>query len=201
MSKRKDKGVSRHQKNKGHATSRPKPDVPVPVRLDVNDENPCRVSAEVSIVVLELGENGTRKCTFRSHEDAPPRLATYRAIVDTGSPCSLVTERVVEHEGLISSAMVPVAGLTGSVEHRPAYWVSFAFQSVRQSNKSEWRVLAPCMAPLLRDDLGFDVLLGMDAIRQGDLRLPNRLTKANKPATLTVVGLEVIEVEPKRNGG
>lgn len=160
---------------------------PLQVPLAVEQTPAYRVLADAVVLpITHLGGDGKHRATLKVQDGLPQQ---YKVFLDTGAPYSMATNRVVEQEGLIPSGVLPVGGLGGDqMELRPCYWALLAFLD----GPAHMRVLrVPVRVRLLREDLGCDVLLGLDAILQGDLRIPPRieaagLTRRPRPAIFTI---------------
>lgn len=102
-------------------------------------------------------------------------VVPFRALIDTGATTTMIASRVVQKLGLQLVNKLPFAGL-GGVSWRPAYLFHVAFYesppSVVPSAVSRIHVCKRVInGGELSDEHTFDVLLGMDVLTTGSLRI------------------------------
>jgi predicted aspartyl protease len=101
-------------------------------------------------------------------------VVPFRALIDTGATRTMIATRVVERLGLQQVNKIEVSGLGGS-SWRRAYLFHVAFYATPPVDANDISTIHICPKEInggeLSDEHTFDVLLGMDVLTTGNLRV------------------------------
>jgi len=123
---------------------------------------------------------------YKEHQQSKGRIfrgaRRFRALIDTGATCTMITSRVVLEAklGFVNKKLFRIAD--GIEDWRPAYLFHVAFYGARlQDGDSEedgismvdtiYRCTKEINGGEIKDEDSFDVLLGMDVISTGTLTI------------------------------
>ncbi len=128
-------------------------------------------AAVVPIAIIDVAK-------YRGHKfsNAPvlPGTKPFRALIDTGATSTMISPRVVSSLGLQQVNMRRYNGLGGLFD-RPAYLFHVAFYHAVPTAPAAINPISICLKEInggaLSDEDTFDVLLGMDVLRTGNLRV------------------------------
>ncbi len=109
--------------------------------------------------------------------ELPPR---FRALLDTGAQLTCITSAVATKMGLSSIGMIPIQGASGVQSHNSYLFQVGLFRDILVAGNDENLVSQRKLSTLNKDITGaefnsmageFDVLLGMDVISTGSLKV------------------------------
>jgi hypothetical protein len=128
-------------------------------------------AAIVTIAIVDAAKYGEHKQSANPvFQGAKP----FRALIDTGATTTMIAKRVVAQVGLQQVNLIALSGLGGTT-WRPGYLFHVAFYKsppVTVTEQSKIQVLKRVInGGELLDEHTFDVLLGMDVLTTGDLRI------------------------------
>lgn len=104
------------------------------------------------------------------------QLSVFNALVDTGATSTCITNNVVTKCELSPIGQVPIQGVSGQQHHNNyLFRVAFAFGTPKTGQTFEGHVHIfnkPIQGPELKmANAGFDILLGMDVLGEGSLKV------------------------------
>jgi hypothetical protein len=112
-----------------------------------------------------------------SELDPPPQLRGYRALIDTGAQLPCITRQVAEELGLAPIGKVAIQGVSGLNYHNSyLFKVGFPFGTTVSPHDAVHATVHIADKPVHGIELSigdgeFDVLLGMDIIGLGSLKI------------------------------
>ncbi|MCG8624606.1 MAG: hypothetical protein MJE68_21750 [Proteobacteria bacterium] len=126
-------------------------------------------------VANPLSEDGKKPASIQE-------MRAYRALLDTGAQLSMLTQKVVDNEGLFPIGTDSIVGVGGVIANRPHYLVDIHLtvpHGVSQTDEDGQQEAAVFERPfhevtlaLLQDiPYSFDILLGMDILEKCYLSL------------------------------
>ncbi len=107
----------------------------------------------------------------------PMTIHVFNALIDTGAQSTCITRTVAEKVGLLPIGMVPITGVSGLQYHNNyLFKVGFAFGKVSSEQEIEEASVHIFERPVEGAELNvgsskFDVLLGMDILGAGSLKI------------------------------
>ncbi len=109
---------------------------------------------------------------------APSNPPVFRALVDTGAQRTMISPDVVARLGLNPIGRIPVRSAGGTIVHHDGYlfYVAFVVQNQPLSGTAAGSVLYTLGKPIWGPEIpstggSFDVLMGMDVISSGSLKI------------------------------
>jgi hypothetical protein len=105
------------------------------------------------------------------------KMHVFKALIDTGAQATCITSSAAEKVGLIPVGKVPIRGVSGLQYHNNyLFKVGFAFGTVEGANEVRDANVHVFAKPIEGAELNFsnskfDVLLGMDIISMGSLKI------------------------------
>jgi hypothetical protein len=105
------------------------------------------------------------------------KMHVFRALADTGAQATCITAAAAEKVGLVPVGKVPILGVSGLQYHNNyLFKVGFAFGTIDEKNEVQGAKVHVFAKPIEGAELNFssskfDVLLGMDIISMGSLKI------------------------------
>jgi len=130
-------------------------------------------SSQVFLTVAIFDAAATNKMS----PGAPITMNVFNALIDTGAQSTCITSDAAEKVGLIPIGKVPIRGVSGLQYHNNyLFKVGFAFGKVTNRKEIKAARVNIFDTPIQGAELNlgssnFDVLLGMDIIGQGSLKI------------------------------
>lgn len=128
-------------------------------------------AATIPVAIVDVAKYREHKI---SANDIFKGAKPFRALIDTGASSTMISPRVVTALGLQQVNKRPYSGL-GGLSWRPAYLFHVAFYETPPVDESDISKIRICLKEInggeLSDEHTFDVLLGMDILTTGALRI------------------------------
>lgn len=133
--------------------------------------------SQVFLSVAIFDDSVATSFASTGNESEPVSMHVFNALVDTGAQATCITSAAAEKVGLLPIGKVAIQGVAGlSFHNNYLFRVGFPFGAAGERREARLRNLHVVTAPIQGAELNvrdcdFDVLLGMDIIGIGSLKI------------------------------